>query len=114
MGFVRPKICRFFENLAVNHITFAALHSADKYSNEQQIFGLNTDLAFRPKVSASPSTSFFMSNKNRNLSGNNSGGGNNAGMTAPASSKFINKDCYTVHGYAVNFFLVFMCRYFII
>ena len=33
-------ICCFFENLAVNGFTFTALRSADKFLNEQQIFGL--------------------------------------------------------------------------
>ena len=39
-GEIRPKICCFFENLGVNHFTFTALHSADKFSKEQLIFGL--------------------------------------------------------------------------
>ena len=37
---LRPKICCFFENLAVTYFTLSALHSADKFSYEQQIFGL--------------------------------------------------------------------------
>ena len=36
-----PKSCCFFENLAMNYFTFAALHSVNKFSNEQQILGLN-------------------------------------------------------------------------
>ena len=35
-----PKICCLFENLPVNSFTFTAIHSADKFSNEQQILGL--------------------------------------------------------------------------
>ena len=41
---VRPKICCSFENLAINYFTFTAFHSADKFSNEQQIFGLTWSL----------------------------------------------------------------------
>ena len=39
---VRPKICCFFDNLAFYYFTFTALRSTDKFSNEQQIFGLNS------------------------------------------------------------------------
>ena len=39
-GEIRPKICCFFESLADNYFTFYASHSADKFSNVQQIFGL--------------------------------------------------------------------------
>ena len=35
-----PKIICFFENLAINYLTLSAFYSADKFSNEQQIFGL--------------------------------------------------------------------------
>ena len=38
------EICRFFETLAVNNFTFAALHSADKFSNVQQISELKINL----------------------------------------------------------------------
>ena len=38
---LRPKICCFFENLALNYFTFTVLHSTDKFSNEHQILGLN-------------------------------------------------------------------------
>ena len=37
---VSHKISFFFENLAVNYITFIAYHSADKFLNELQILGL--------------------------------------------------------------------------
>ena len=37
---LRPWICCFFKNLAVNYFTFTAVHSVDKFLNEQQIFGL--------------------------------------------------------------------------
>ena len=36
----KPLDLGFFENFAIDYFTFAALHSADKFSNEQQIFGL--------------------------------------------------------------------------
>ena len=39
---LRQNICCFFKNLAVYYLTFTALHSADKFLNEQQIFGLNS------------------------------------------------------------------------
>ena len=35
-----PKICCSFENLAFDYFLFTALYSADKFSNERQIFGL--------------------------------------------------------------------------
>ena len=35
-----PKICCLFENLSVDYFTLTALHSADKFSNEQQILRL--------------------------------------------------------------------------
>ena len=37
---LRPNIRCFFENLTVDYNTFSAFHSADKFLNEQQIFGL--------------------------------------------------------------------------
>ena len=37
---IRPNICCFFINLVMNYFTFNALHSVDKLSNKQQIFGL--------------------------------------------------------------------------
>ena len=37
---VKPKLCCFFENFADNQFKFTALHSADKFLKEQQIFGL--------------------------------------------------------------------------
>ena len=40
---VRPKICCFFEDLALNNFTLTALYCADKFSNEQLIFGLLED-----------------------------------------------------------------------
>ena len=36
----RSKICCFLENLSINYFMFFALHSADKFSNEQQILEL--------------------------------------------------------------------------
>ena len=39
-GELSPKIRCSFENSTVNYFTFTALHSADKFSNEQQILGL--------------------------------------------------------------------------
>ena len=39
----KPKIRCFFENSAVKYFTFSALHSAEKFSNEQQIFGLRSE-----------------------------------------------------------------------
>ena len=40
---VKLEICCSFENLAVNY-TFS-FHSADKFANEQQMFGLNYGLS---------------------------------------------------------------------
>ena len=37
---LRPKICHSYERSAVNYFTLAALGSADKFLNEQQILGL--------------------------------------------------------------------------
>ena len=37
---VRPKICCFLKNLAVNYFTISAYRSANKFSNEHQILGL--------------------------------------------------------------------------
>ena len=37
---LRPKICCFYEKLTVNSFTFTALHSADKFSDKQQILRL--------------------------------------------------------------------------
>ena len=34
------KICCFFQNLFINYFTLTAFYSVDKFSNEQQIFGL--------------------------------------------------------------------------
>ena len=45
---IRPKICSFFENSAVDYFTFTALNSADEFSNEQQISGLREFHRFRP------------------------------------------------------------------
>ena len=36
-----PKICCYVENLSIDYFTFSSFYSADKLSNEQQIFGLN-------------------------------------------------------------------------
>ena len=47
--YLRPKICCFFENLAVSYFMFTALHSADKFSYEYQILGLKL-LTFQPKL----------------------------------------------------------------
>ena len=38
LTYIRPQIYYFFENLAVTYFTLTALHSADKFSNERQIF----------------------------------------------------------------------------
>ena len=38
---IRIKICCLFENFAVCTFTVYVLHSAEKFSNEQQILGLN-------------------------------------------------------------------------
>ena len=35
-AFLNPKICCFFENLAVNYFPFTALDSVDKFSKEQR------------------------------------------------------------------------------
>ena len=39
-GFLRLKICRSSSHFSVNHFTFTAFYSADKFSKEQQILGL--------------------------------------------------------------------------
>ena len=39
-SYVRPKVCCFFKNLAINYFPFTALYSADKFSSEQQTSGL--------------------------------------------------------------------------
>ena len=36
---IKPKICCYFINLAVNYLTFTALHSVDKFTNVQRILG---------------------------------------------------------------------------
>ena len=41
-----PKICCLFKNLAINSFTFTAFHSADIFSNGQQIFGLTFEVSF--------------------------------------------------------------------
>ena len=48
----RPKIHCFFESLSICYFTFTALHSADKFSNEQQILGLRSLPFFIPFPSA--------------------------------------------------------------
>ena len=45
---MRPKICSFLENVAVNCVTFSALESADKFLNDQQILGL-MQMTFKAK-----------------------------------------------------------------
>ena len=37
---IKSKISYFFEKFTAHYLKFSALHSADKLSNEQQIFGL--------------------------------------------------------------------------
>ena len=44
---ISPKICCLFGTLAVNYFTFTAIHSADKFSIEQQILGLSYDIQKR-------------------------------------------------------------------
>ena len=39
---VQPKICCFFKKMSVKYFTSTALHSADKFTYEQQILGLKT------------------------------------------------------------------------
>ena len=42
---LKPKICCYFENLAVNYYKFNARRSTDKFYKEQEIFGLNATAA---------------------------------------------------------------------
>ena len=41
---ISPKICCSLKNWVVDYFTLTALHSADKFSNEQQILGLNLQI----------------------------------------------------------------------